>query len=198
VWTNIGAMVKRNARNRLTEFDTRLIALLQVDARRPNTDLARELRVAESTVRRRIDWLRREGYIQIAAQTDPFKIGFSVWIMGGLQTELRYRDQVAEELARRPEVSSAAVTTGPFSILFTALFQSNEGLDNFLSRELGKIRGITHVATVNILRLTKRTFAYGVPAADGRMAPRDRPLGAGSDPRPWTGRRARRSREGRP
>jgi DNA-binding Lrp family transcriptional regulator len=189
--------MKRNARNRLTDFDTRLIALLQVDARRTNTDLARELHVAESTVRRRIDWLRREGYIQIAAQTDPFKIGFSVWIMGGVETELRYRDHVAEELARRPEVSFAAVTTGPFGILFTALFQSNEALDTFLSKELGKIRGIRHVATVNILRLTKRTFAYGVPAATDGKVPPVRLHGAGGDPR-VAGRRARRPAEGRP
>jgi DNA-binding Lrp family transcriptional regulator len=191
-------MSRRNARNRLTQFDTRLIALLQVDARRPNTELARELCVVESTVRRRIDWLRREGYIQIAAQTDPFKIGFSVWIMGGVQTELRYRDHVAERLARFPQVSFAAVTTGPFSILFTALFQSNNALDEFLSKELGKIRGITHVATVSILRLTKRTFAYGVPVTSDGTAGLDWPQGAGSDPGRRAGRYARRLREKRP
>jgi Lrp/AsnC family transcriptional regulator for asnA, asnC and gidA len=190
-------MVGRNARNRLSEFDTRLIALLQVDARRSNTDLARELRVAESTVRRRIDWLRREGYIQIAAQTDPFKIGFNVWVMGEVDTELRHRDHVAEELARLPEVSFAAVTTGPFDILFTALFQSNEGLDEFLSKELARIRGITHVTTVNILRLTKRTFAYGVPTTSGRASRTGGPSGTGSDSKRRGGGRGRRYREGR-
>src|SRR3989304_339064 len=52
------------AENRLTQFDLQLIAALQHDARRPNTEIARELGVAESTVRRRIDWLIREGSLE--------------------------------------------------------------------------------------------------------------------------------------
>jgi Lrp/AsnC family transcriptional regulator for asnA, asnC and gidA len=153
----------KNSRSRLSSLDLRLIARLQIDAHRSNTDLARELHVAESTVRRRINWLTREGYIQIVALTEPFKVGFTTWAMGEVQTVLRQRDAVARRLARCPEISFVAVTTGVYDILFTAVFRSSEEFDTFITKELSRIPGIKHVTTASILRLTKRTFAYGVP-----------------------------------
>ena len=147
--------------------------------------------MAESTVRRRIDWLVREGYVQISALTDPLKIGFPVWVTAEVQAELRSRDRLAEELAAFPEVSFIAVTTGPFNIQFTAVFRSNEHFDGFMSHQLAKLPGIRHIVTATILRLAKRTFAYGVPVDDGRAprvladgrggisGPRRRPRGLG-------------------
>jgi Lrp/AsnC family transcriptional regulator, regulator for asnA, asnC and gidA len=169
------------AENRLTQFDLQLVAALQHDARRPNTEIARELRVAESTVRRRIDWLIREGYIEISALTDPLKIGFPVWVVVEIQVDLPQIETVTDALTRLPEVFFIGVTTGAFDIFFTAVFRSNDELYHFISRELAKIPGIRHTATSSILRLAKRTFAYGVPgldhenrAAGGRRPPRRR------------------------
>jgi DNA-binding IclR family transcriptional regulator len=48
--------------DRLRVLDSRLIGLLQRDAYRPNTDITRQLKVGESTVRRRIQLLIRLGY----------------------------------------------------------------------------------------------------------------------------------------
>ena len=45
--------------------------MLQADARRPNTDIARRLGVAETTVRNRIARLTRDGVVQCGAWTDP-------------------------------------------------------------------------------------------------------------------------------
>ena len=67
-----GDMVANGDENRLGTLDGRLIALLQRDAYRPNTDIARELKVGESTVRRRIQSLIRLGYLRIIGVTDPF------------------------------------------------------------------------------------------------------------------------------
>ena len=167
-------MTARDARNRLSELDVQLITRLQVDARRPNTEIARELHVAESTVRRRIEALTREGYIQIAARTDPFKVGFTAWAVGEVQTDLRQREAVARRLAKCPEVSWVALTTGTFQLLFTAVFRSNEEFDAFITTTLARIPGIQHVTTASILRLMKRTFAYGVPV-DGHIV-REQPV----------------------
>ena len=41
----------------LDEIDQRVIKILQIDGRRPNTEIARELRVSETTVRKRISQL---------------------------------------------------------------------------------------------------------------------------------------------
>jgi Lrp/AsnC family transcriptional regulator for asnA, asnC and gidA len=155
-----------SSENRLSSLDRRLIAALQRDARRPNTAIARELRVAESTVRRRIDWLTGEGYIQISALTDPLKIGFPVWVVVEVQVDLPEIENVTEALAALPEVFFIGVTTGAFDIFFTAVFRTNDDLYHFISRKLARIPGIRHTATSSILRLAKRTFAYGVPGLE--------------------------------
>ncbi len=167
------------AENRLSRFDLQLIATLQRDARRPNTEIAKELRVAESTVRRRIDWLIREGYIQVAALTDPLRIGFPVWVVVEIQVELPEIESVTAALAGLPEVFFIGVTTGAFDIFFTAVFRSNDELYEFISRKLARIPGIRHTATSSILRLAKRTFAYGVPGLDHdeHPAPEAQPTG---------------------
>ena len=158
------------AENRLTQFDLQLVAALQHNARRPNTEIARELRVAESTVRRRIEWLIREGYIEISALTDPLKIGFPVWVVVEIQVDLPQIEAVTDALAQLPEIFFIGVTTGAFDIFFTAVFRSNDELYRFISRELAKIPGIRHTATSSILRLAKRTFAYGVPGLESESS----------------------------
>jgi len=55
--------------DRLRALDSRLIGLLQRDAYRPNTDIARQLKVGESTVRRHIQLLIRVGYRRCGTAT---------------------------------------------------------------------------------------------------------------------------------
>lgn len=149
--------------NKLSDTDRHLIALLQRDARRPNTVLARELRTTESKIRRRIEWLTRNGFIQFVAMTDPHKLGYSVWVIIQVKTNLPDVQAVADALGQLPVVSYVAVTTGAFDVLFTAHFRSSNELYEFLTKELSQIGGITNVQTSMILRLTKRSFEYGVP-----------------------------------
>lgn len=151
---------------RLTEFDLRLLALLQKDAHRSNTSIARELRVGESIVRRRLETLIAAGYVQIVGVTDPLKLGFATWVAVELDVELPRIESVASEIARMPEVVFVCVTTGASDIFFTAVFRSNEEVYHFISQRLARIKGIRNTSTSSILRVMKRTMAYGVP--DGR------------------------------
>ena len=59
----------------LDNLDTRLIELPRVDGRRPNTELARQLGVAEGTVRKRNDRLLRGRITQIGVLADPLRLG---------------------------------------------------------------------------------------------------------------------------
>jgi DNA-binding Lrp family transcriptional regulator len=53
----------------LDDTDVEIIRMLQADARRPNTEIARRLGVAETTVRNRIERLTRDGVVQCGAWT---------------------------------------------------------------------------------------------------------------------------------
>ncbi len=153
--------VANRGENRLSGLDKRLIAILQRDAYRPNTDIARELRVGESTVRRRIQALIRDGYLKILGITDPFRLGFAVWVVIALQVDPPRIDDVANDVAAMPEVAFVAVTTGSNDIWVHAMFKSNEEVYGFISKRLGQIRGIRKCETATVLRITKRSFAYG-------------------------------------
>ena len=154
-------MTTNGDENRLSELDRRLIAILQRDAYRPNTDIARELRVGESTVRRRIQSLIRDGYLKIIGVADPFRLGFAVWVVFALQVDPSRLDGVAREVGEMPEVAFVAVTTGTNDIWLHAMFRSNDDVYEFVTGRLGRIRGIRKCETATVLRITKRSFAYG-------------------------------------
>jgi Lrp/AsnC family transcriptional regulator for asnA, asnC and gidA len=147
----------------LTDLDFRLMRVLQLDGRRSSTEIAKELGVSESTVRRRIDWLTEQRYIQISAICDPIRIGFSIWIIVQLQVDLSEIETVSKELAELPEVFFIATTTGAFNIYFTGVFTSNEHVYNFMTTKLAAYRGIRNSSSYTILRLAKRTFALADP-----------------------------------
>ena len=102
--------------NRLRALDSPLIELLQRDAYRPSTDIARRLKVGESTDRRRIQSLIRLGYLKIIGVADPCKLGFAVWAIIELEVGPARVDHVAGEVARFVEVAFVAVTTGAADI----------------------------------------------------------------------------------
>lgn len=142
----------------LSDFDRTLISLLEVDGRQSNTHIARKLQVAESTVRRRIDWLVKQGVVQITAQTDPLKIGYPVWIVGQVEIEVGSAEEVVEAIAKFPEVTFIAITTGAYDALFTAIFRNTGELYKFCNGPLTSIKGIRKVESSLVLRLVKRQF----------------------------------------
>lgn len=60
----------------LDGLDRKLIQKLQVNGQKTNVALAKELTISESTVRRRIERLQREGVIKIVAVPNLRKIGW--------------------------------------------------------------------------------------------------------------------------
>jgi len=62
----------------LDELDKRVIKILQDDGRRPNTDIAKELRVSETTVRKRISQLVSGGLINNVAVPRPRAVGLNL------------------------------------------------------------------------------------------------------------------------
>ncbi len=99
-------------------------------------------------------------------------------------------DAVADEIARLPEVAFVAVTTGVSDVWVNAMFRSNEEVYDFISKQLGQIRGIRRCETSSVLRVKKRSFAYGT-------ADRARP-GNGSRGAASSGSRHRAGSRGRP
>jgi len=76
----------------LDETDRAIIRLLQHDGRLPYREIARQLGVAEGTVRLRANRLTRSGALTIVAIADPFRLGYRV-LAFSLLNLLRARQQ---------------------------------------------------------------------------------------------------------
>jgi Lrp/AsnC family transcriptional regulator for asnA, asnC and gidA len=175
-------MPGRRISPKLDRTDVEIIRMLQADARRPNTDIARRLGIAETTVRNRIARLTRDGVVQCGAWTDPLKVGYQTYAIIQIQVAPPRLEPVADVLARLPEVFFLGIATGGFDVVAAAVFRSNEHLYELMTKRLARIAGIQRTSTLGIVRIVKRAYAYPVPAIEPPAAP-------GSPPPERRGRR---------
>ena len=144
--------------------------MLQADARRPNTDIARRLGVAETTVRNRIERLTREGVVQCGAWTDPLKIGYQTYAIIQIQVDPPASREGRRGARGTPGGVLPGHATGGFDIVAAAVFRSNEHLYELMTKRLARIAGIQRTSTLGIVRIVKRAYSYPVPAVEATAA----------------------------
>ena len=161
-----GAMRRRTTGTTMAlgALDLDIIRCLQDDARSSFARIAGRLRVPESTVRHRLNRLVKDGVVEFATLTNPLHMGYQVWVLIDIQTELRRTRAVAERIAAAPEVYWVGITTGTHDLHVGAVFRSNEELLDFVTRRLSKIPGIVRASTSSILELIKRGYTIRLPA----------------------------------
>lgn len=147
----------------LRPIDVDIIRCLQDDTRSSYAKIAARLRVPESTVRHRLNRLIKDGVVEFATLTNPLHMGYQIWVLIDIQTELPRARAIAEHIAKAPEVYWVGVTTGTRNLHVGAVFRSNKELVDFMSGRLCAVKGIIATTTTSILELTKRKWTIGVP-----------------------------------
>ena len=149
--------------SQIDALDREIIALLQLDGRTSNVDIARDIGVAEATVRKRIERLLQDGVIRVAAIPDMDKLGLEVEAMIMLKVDLGQAMRIGEQLAAMPEVRSIRYTTGEYDIIMEVVLPSNDDLLRFLTDRLAKIQGIRATATSHVLKNIKQSCEWALP-----------------------------------
>ena len=144
----------------LDTFDYGIIKSLQEDGRMPYADIGRHLGTSESTVRRRLERLVKEGFIKITVMPDPKKVGMNAIALIGLQVELNASAAAAQELAKKPEIQLLTSCTGPFDIMLLVMLPSLESLSSFLNGEVASIPGVRKSETFVVLEVHKSTSGF--------------------------------------
>ena len=144
----------------LSALDKRIVEHLQADGRRPFTQIASDLGVSEAAVRARTNRMIERGILQIVGVADPGKLGFQQALIG-IRCTSGSLVNVAEALAKLPEVDYVVITTGRFDILIETVVEDNEGLWRFLDERLKAIDGVRDTETFTYLRLVKQTYQFG-------------------------------------
>jgi DNA-binding Lrp family transcriptional regulator/CheY-like chemotaxis protein len=148
---------------RLDDLDRDIIRSLQRDGRRSNVEIARDLNVAESTVRKRLDRLLQEEIINIVAVPKLDLVGLPVHTMIFLQVELAQIDQTANHLASLPQVRTVTYTTGEYDMIVDAVFPNNDALLRFLATQVASLDSVVKTTTVHVLQNIKAYHQWQIP-----------------------------------
>ena len=139
------------------ELDLQIIALLRVDGRRSNREVARRLGVPEATVRYRVRRLTDSGVLKIAASVDPEHLGYALTAVIAIEVEPRMFVEVSDQIAAMEQVMWLGITTGASDIILTASFKQQDEMFAFVADELAHIEGVKRVQTSVCMRVVKKS-----------------------------------------
>jgi Lrp/AsnC family transcriptional regulator for asnA, asnC and gidA len=147
----------------IDQLDRDIIRALQLDGRRSNVDIARDLGVAESTVRKRLDRLLHDQVLRISASPRLDTVGLPVQAQIYLQVELAAVDRVANQLASLSQVRTVTYTTGEYTLTIETAFPDNDALLHFLSSEIASLPGVVKTTTAHVLQQIKASHQWQLP-----------------------------------
>lgn len=136
-------------------LDLAILKRLEDDGRRSFTDIARELDVAVSTVRNRLNAMLDNGTVRIIPRVNPHRVGFSAPATISVSVEPARLEQAIAEIATFPEVGWLASVTGDYDLIVDIMCRDVAHLDSFLTQRLGKVPGVTRTATSLYLQIYK-------------------------------------------
>jgi Lrp/AsnC family transcriptional regulator for asnA, asnC and gidA len=148
-------------RDRIDDIDRAIIGSLQVSARRSNVDIASDLGLSESTVRRRVEKLIDGDYVRIVAVADPLKIGYPVVAIIGLECPPAALADVEAALLQLDEFRFIGMTSGPYDFVAEAWFSSLNDLQRFITQRLSAVAGISRIETTHVLKMVRYMYDWG-------------------------------------
>lgn len=139
------------------ETDHALLSALSIDGRAGYAALAAHTGWSESTVRRRIEQLRRSGILGFQVDVVPEALGYHASARLWLSVRTSALTTIGQTLAGHPEVQFAAVTTGPTNMLVGVVCRDSRDLYRYLSDRIGPLDAVGHLETAPVVRTLKRT-----------------------------------------
>ncbi len=148
----------------IDEKDLKIIDMLRENARIPLTEIASRLDVSESTIRKRIKALEKNGVItQYTVVVDPSKLGYNSVSMVGIDVESTHLLDVAMRMTEFPEVKFVATSTGDHMIITEIWINDSKELGRFIAKNIEKQEGVKRVSPTIILENWKVHSGYLLP-----------------------------------
>ena len=141
----------------LQDTDWPLVQALAEDGRAPYRQLAARTHWHESTVRRRIEELRKAGLLYFDVDVDESVLGINANVMLWLKIDPASLDAAGRALAAHPEIPFAGATTGTTNLAASALFRDTRDLYAYLTTRLAGLPGLQSVESAPIIGTVKRT-----------------------------------------
>jgi len=140
-------------------LDLAIVEHLQLDGRKPYTEIAQALGVSEGTVRNRVSRLIEEQILHVVGMVDPHNLGMDSPALIGVTLQPGDWDPAIDSIAHFEEVSYLVLVSGEFDLLVEVMCRDRDHLAEFLNAKLRRVPGVVHTKTFTILRTYK--LAYG-------------------------------------
>lgn len=145
----------------LDQKDLEIIAVLQLDGRASFAEIAREIDLSPAAIRLRVNRLLESETLEVVAVTDPLRVGFTMQAMIGLTSQGDV-EALSETIGALDAVTYVVLTTGRFDLLVEVLCADTDHL-LFVIGQLRALDDVSSTETFTYLRLTKQTYAWGLP-----------------------------------
>lgn len=130
----------------IDEIDKKILSILHENSRTSYTDIGKQLDLSRVAIQTRINSLIEQGVIEkFTTVINPAKIGLYVSAFFNVEVEPQYLNQVAEQLAEEPAVTSLYHMTGPSKLHMHGIFSNNQEMENFLTEKLYPLEGVVSV-----------------------------------------------------
>jgi Lrp/AsnC family transcriptional regulator, regulator for asnA, asnC and gidA len=144
-----------NGKNGLDELDFSILSFLQQDGRMSFTVIAEKLNVSIGTIRTRFNKLISDGTISIIGRVDPDKVGFHSYAhIAVFVRPATLKEAVAKKIAKLPEVSFLAMTSGDYDLEVDVMCRDNDHLVQFVN-VISKIEGVYQTKTTIYFKVYK-------------------------------------------
>ncbi|NPA87062.1 MAG: Lrp/AsnC family transcriptional regulator [Candidatus Diapherotrites archaeon] len=150
----------------LDSVDLKILRLLLQDGRTSYAQIAKETKLSDVAVKKRVEKLMSRGVIKkITAILDREKLGLRYTFFIQLRVDPSEIYMVYRKLASLPNVLEVYVVAGEFPIIAKAVGESVEDLKRMIS-EIGKIDGVLDVKTSVVLEGTEKEIS--IPSKIGQ------------------------------
>ena len=149
--------ISTNIHQSLDEKDRRILALAQRDAKMPQAEIARRVRLSTAAVNERLRKLEAAGFIRrVVALVDARAVGATVTAFVEVFIEHPRFEPAFLELARGlDEVQECHHITGDFSLLLKVRVRDMEALQELLIHRINSTEGVRQTRTIIVLSTSK-------------------------------------------
>jgi DNA-binding Lrp family transcriptional regulator len=150
--------------------ELRTLRVLAGDGRATAAQVSRELGIGQSTAYRITQSLLQRGLVRPRVEIEPGLLGYALEAVVSLTVSPGAIREAARQLARHPSARYVSTTAGGSCIVHQGVFRDENGLSDFLTRDLAELPGVVSFDVSVVLEALRR---HWLDREDGRLAPGD-------------------------
>ena len=134
------------------EYDIRIIRNLQENARRSLRDIAKDVEMAASSVRNRIEKLVDRGLIKrFTVDVDYRKMGYEIQVIVLITCRPGSSEEIYKILRSLEEIYKVYWTSGPANFVCVVRVRDMTELSRFMTGQLEKLKGVERVESMFLM-----------------------------------------------